>query len=726
MSASKAHFAFVVSATLASCLFALLTFLAGFAPVWIGNVILSRTKVIVGSSGTEASANQVSGSTALFATVATVAALFFIYRFAIRAIRNWDGPITVNVNELVKQEKDNSLSLLALAEMRRLITLRPDPIASEAAVNWKQKQSEAPSAPPWHELARSLFEVAFDEASFNDNSWRDQFRCWVGEMFVFRPGQSQTSSLILFVFDDEPAEMTLISRIRAFAADGGSLSGSKLYAVFDGPRVAQERSVNLEGGQVELWPRQALLRKGIKLSSYAANLIKRFDTEVLGGTKATLRDTFVEPHVHKRETTDRKLLSEVLSEWLSDPSRRHLAITGEYGQGKSTAMLEFCVKWARRYLQGESGIERIPLLIELRGHSPAEAADSLEFLSAWAARYGMAPQQVYNLIKSGDAIVIFEGFDELRNAGRAYDRHEHFNALWRMAFPGTKLVFTGRPNFFLDEKEKNRTLRSDIFVAAAGGAFTQVWEMDRLTTLEVNKAVRGFGEDLGRSIMDAATSHPAFFEIVSRPSMLPVVATIWNKIQELQNQGLDLTSAVLMEYYFQAMYRRKEEQIVSVSDLSRYLLLPHQVREVFTLAIVWKMVSGDARNTINRKSFDGVIAHTYDDVLKLFQTSGVPPHITERVCAFEVQFRDENKTDMIERVANEVASAGLFVPDPAGGAGNLGLPHKQFYEYLIAKASWLILAHTDSQTSGVLRSVYAMNPFQALLKEEQSLIFFLN
>jgi hypothetical protein len=248
--------------------------------------------------------------------------------------------------------------------------------------------------------------------------------------------------------------------------------------------------------------------------------------------------------------------------------------------------------------------------------------------------------------------------------------------------------------------------------------------MERLTECEVNKAVGGFGEALGQSIMGAVRAHPAFFEIVARPSMLPVVATIWSKIQDFQNQGRDLTSAVLMEYYFQATYRRKEEQIVSVSDLGSYLLLPREVREVFSLAIVWNMACGDARNTIKRTSFNGVIEHIYDDVLKLFQKAGVPSQITKRVRGFEMQFRDEKKADMIERVSNEVASAGLFVPDPAGGPSNLGLPHKQFYEYMIAKASWLILVHKDSLTSQVLRSVGGINAFLPLLREQQSLMFF--
>ncbi len=389
-------------------------------------------------------------------------------------------------------------------------------------------------------------------------------------------------------------------------------------------------------------------------------------------------------------------------------------------------MLEFCVQWARRYIKDNQSAERIPLLIELRGQNPAEV-DSLDFLSPWAGRYGIDPRQVYNLIKSGEAIVIFEGFDELRNAGRAYDRHEHFNALWLMSFPGTKLIFTGRPNFFLDEKEKNRTLRTDILTAAAGGAFTQLWEIDQLTEQEVGKVVRGFGEALGASIMKAAKAHAGFFQIISRPSMLPVVATIWGPIQKLQEEGRDLTSAFLLEQYLRATYQRKEQeskQNLAAFDPASYLLLPWQVRDVFTLAVVWKMACSDSRNTINRTSFDALIAQVYDEVLMLFQKDGVPTELTRSVLEFEAKFQEETKADKIERVSNAVASAGLFVSDPAGGPSNLRLPHKQFYEYVIAKASWIISAYPKSLTARTIHSVDRRNPMWPLCAEEQSLVFF--
>ena len=367
---------------------------------------------------------------------------------------------------------------------------------------------------------------------------------------------------------------------------------------------------------------------------------------------------------------------------------------------------------------------------ELRGQNPAET-DPVSFLSAWASRYGLQPKQVYNVIRAGEAIVIFEGFDELRNAGRAYDRHEHFNALWRMAFPGTKILFTGRPNFFIDQKEKNRTLRTDAAKGAAGNAYTELWELDKLTREEVASVARGFGAGLGDAILAAATTNAPFFEIVSRPSMLPVVATIWDEIQSLREQGYSLTSAILLEPYLQAMYRRKESEIEKDQHVhgaplgASYLLLPREARELFTLSVVWKMADIGARNTIARSTFDAVIGQTYVTVMALLQKDRVPAGIVQAIRAFEERFRDETKADRLERISNEIASAGLFVPDPAGGPSNLQLPHKQFYEYMIAKAAWISLAHKETETAALFNSIVRQKGvFENLLSEELSLQFF--
>jgi hypothetical protein len=727
MTVSKARFALATVATLGACAGALLTFLSGPVAIQVANAILNAAKEATGFAWIPLLADTPGPFAMGLGFCSTVVAVFLIYRFSTRAIRTWEGPVTLTVNELANQDQDNNLLLLVQAELARLISRRRDEKANPAAINWQQRQREAPGVPAWHQLARDVFKSAHAEAVFNESSWHDRPEAWVGKMYTIG---TDMKPLVLFVFDEEPDELQLQGRIGIIAGDGGSLSESKIFAIFKRGNSSSQKILTVGAVvDVEVWPFRKLLKDGLKLQTYARDLVKRFESEGQGGTTATLQATFVEAHVRKPKGKEheRKPLSEILSLWLADKTRRHLAITGEYGQGKSTAMLAFCVQWAKTYLANGGGSERIPLLIELRGQNPAES-DAVAFLSTWAVRYGLNPNQLYNLIRSGEAIVIFEGFDELRNAGRAFDRHEHFNALWGMAFPQTKLIFTGRPNFFLDEEEKNRTLRVDEDAGADGNAFTQLWELALLTIDEVAQVASGYGRDLGKAITRAAEADPAFLEIVSRPSMLPVVATIWPSIEELRNRGYSITSALLLERYIAAEYKRKEAEIENTqreAGTTTYILLPREVREVFTAAVVWKMAGSDSRNTITRRTFNAVIDGSYADVfLRIFQAHDVSDKLIMAVRSFEERFKEETPAERRERVASEIASTGLFVLDPAGGPDNLRFSHKQFYEYMIAKISWIILTYPNSLVTIMLQSVDDENSIsKRLLKEDNSIHF---
>ena len=333
---------------------------------------------------------------------------------------------------------------------------------------------------------------------------------------------------------------------------------------------------------------------------------------------------------------------------------------------------------------------RVPLLIELRGRNPSET-DPLAFIATWSSRYGLQAEQVLNLIKSGEAIIIFEGFDELRNSGRAYDRHQHFNALWRFAYPNTKVVFTGRPNFFLDNHETNRTLRSSAVRGAAGEAFTEIWTLKKLNKEQIDTACRSYFPHVQTGIIESIDSNADFLEIVSRPSMLPVVATIWDEIEALRDLGSDLTGALLIERYLQAIYLRKEAELerdrirYDAPSGSRYLVLPKPVRELLTICVAWRIAGFHGQNTISRNEISSMVRELYQPLFTLGKSAGVSPKIMEGLIQFEKQFSDDTFADRVEVITSEICSAGLMVPDPAGGIANLRFPHKQFYEYLICK-----------------------------------------
>ena len=173
---------------------------------------------------------------------------------------------------------------------------------------------------------------------------------------------------------------------------------------------------------------------------------------------------------------------------------------------------------------------------------------------------------------------------------------------------------------------------------------------------EVREVANGFGDALGGKIIEATKNNSSFFDIVSRPSMLPVVATIWGKIEEFRRKGHDFTSAILLEHYIRATYDRKEAELLQdqlkrkTPDGAKYLLLPREVRELFTMALVWRMAVAGARNTIRREVFNETIRQAYDGILQTAQTQGVSAEIARNVRAFEERFKEESRADRVERV----------------------------------------------------------------------------
>jgi hypothetical protein len=323
-------------------------------------------------------------------TAALVAMYLFViyvfYKLGQLTILRWDGPTTLIVNDLAKNENENDVRLLALAELKRLVARKLDPPASDVVVNWRQRISDPPGVQPWHLFVRQIFSVAFSETEINDSGWRDQCGVWVGQIYISKQSATDATPLLIFLFENKPSSIDLDERISSYINNGASIDNAKLYAIYYEDNAKTCDVIKSTTYDVVVLSQNQLLRMGLRLNSYIRDILKRFNEEKLGGTNATLRDTFVEPHVQTRGDPARCLLSRILSSWLEDSSRRQLAITAEYGRGKSTAMLKFCADCAMRYGQSSASEERIPLLIELRGQNPGES-DPLTFISAWAARY---------------------------------------------------------------------------------------------------------------------------------------------------------------------------------------------------------------------------------------------------------------------------------------------------------------------------------------------------
>ena len=104
-------------------------------------------------------------------------------------------------------------------------------------------------------------------------------------------------------------------------------------------------------------------------------------------------------------------------ELIEDSSYKYLVILGDPGSGKSTLLQYIALQWAELPLKDLS-LKPVPLLIELRtyvrNYDGNKCNNFLEFLEKGrGVTYHLPQQELHGKLQNGDAIVMFDGLDEV-------------------------------------------------------------------------------------------------------------------------------------------------------------------------------------------------------------------------------------------------------------------------------------------------------------------------
>jgi hypothetical protein len=153
-------------------------------------------------------------------------------------------------------------------------------------------------------------------------------------------------------------------------------------------------------------------------------------------------------------------------------SRARVLVLGDYGAGKSTTMRELFIKLARRFVANE--IRAFPILLNLREHQGQ--ADPVEALERHARRLGYPhAAHLVRAWRSGYAIVLLDGFDELTSVGwisqtkklrtLRYSAMELIRGFVRETPPSAGMAVSGRAYFFDSPNELLAALALDAKVA---------------------------------------------------------------------------------------------------------------------------------------------------------------------------------------------------------------------------------------------------------------------
>nr|VFJ88786.1 MAG: hypothetical protein BECKH772A_GA0070896_100117 [Candidatus Kentron sp. H]VFJ90344.1 MAG: hypothetical protein BECKH772B_GA0070898_100099 [Candidatus Kentron sp. H]VFJ97010.1 MAG: hypothetical protein BECKH772C_GA0070978_100107 [Candidatus Kentron sp. H] len=396
-----------------------------------------------------------------------------------------------------------------------------------------------------------------------------------------------------------------------------------------------------------------------------------------------------------------------LHDWLAENSLRQVALLGEYGQGKTTAAWLLSYGLIQQYDQDKTrnrsgpplflpsmaldsgnprrndgaGVERlprIPILLELRGKSPRSLTPE-DLLATWAHRYGIDTRALLQLLIAGRVLLILEGFDEMDLTGDTETRISHFRTLWKLSYPKAKVLITGRPNFFLDDAERKSAL--GIQQPSAERPYCQAIHLVPFGTDQMKKSLRAADAGVRDGIVALAKKDERFREIVSRPSLLYIVSTLWQR-KKLGQYRERISSALVMDLFIQHSYHRQGAK----QEEHHYMALNTAERAYFMAGIAAYMGTRGLPNQISKQQLDeairGLIRAIPDGVSRSVTTMQ-----NEVTLPLRSQTRYDWKTreaEIIEHIKTDARACGLLVSDLSKD-GHFKFAHKSFMEFLEAK-----------------------------------------
>lgn len=599
--------------------------------------------------------------------------LFLIFYISTQTITkihiNWTGPISVNAYKRENRNEPNSLPYEGVIELKRIINRLPPPEkyipldTSDLKITLESPEDSI----SWHLQARELIMLKSRSYYFDSENWHDQHLCWVGE-------NKKTKGIVILNCITEPPEYKNIIRfikyvnilLKKYNHDKDDV---ELFIAVK-PNI-DSKKLEVEGYTINIESENTLLDGLVDFSEYFIDIKYRVEKEKLPDSNLCLRDIYVPSNFRLENGEKANTNIEIfLNEWMEEPTQRQLALLGEYGQGKSTCALLYTY---HLLFDSSTKKQRIPILLELRGKSPRDMTP-IDLMATWAARYNINPNSLMKLLIAGRLLLILEGFDEMALIGNTEMRLNHFRTLWQFCYPKSKILITGRPNFFLDDLEMKAAL--GIREPVAGKPYCQAIHLEPFNLDQIKYSLRSTDPNIKNEIIELCKKDPKFKEIASRPSLLFIVALLWKK-ENLSEYQDKINSAFVMNLFIKNSYRR---QGAKIEDGINFMALNAREREYFMSGIAAFMATNSLPNQISKDKL-------HDIVLKLYENM---PDSVSKIDAMSGEvsqpLRNRMKDDehAMEHIKTDVRACGLLVADPTK-SGSFKFAHKSFMEYLFAE-----------------------------------------
>lgn len=592
--------------------------------------------------------------------------LGFIY---LRIFKNWNGQKSIHQAELNKSRKTTTIFKdikIYFNNDEKLKLYIPElHDKSEYIINEPQIESIA-----WYQQVQELLTLSSSQYKLNLNQdWYQKEKC-----FISCYGK-ENQPLAVFCAIDMPSNKKIIDFIsfslRQFSNKNKIPDAKFIVAIKNLDSEYSEKEIKTY--KVKIINEAYLLNELIDFSSYKRHLAEQFeDKEIINGYNLTLKDVYTQPTCEIKDEEKYKDIDNIekyIVDWINETKdKKHLAILGEYGQGKSVLSQRIS------YLitQNNDLTDRIPIIIELRGRYPKQYTNSLALLSDWCSNFSINPKALLKLHLAGKLLIIFEGFDEMELIGDYEIRVDHFRKLWEFSTPKSKIIITGRPNFFLNNNELQTLLKTSK--EYLGLSYCEELYLKRFTKGQISDALRNSIESTKKDILEILNTqdeNDSFFDLMSRPSSLFLASIVWND-REISKYKENINSALVIEEFLNHSYSRQENKN------SKAALSIHE-RAYFMKGIAVGMAKKDRyTNQISQNNLKEIILKLYNNFPEKITEKGI--NNKQYTKSLSKRF---DKRYNLETVLLDIRSCGILVRD-LSTFDSFKFAHKSFLELLVS------------------------------------------
>ena len=518
----------------------------------------------------------------------------------------------------------------------------------------------------WHVQVAELLALYSKQYHIDvEKDWYEQEHC-----FISSYGQAHSPLAILC---RQEASIAKIEEFIKFAQKNHKSDEARyVVAIKEGDIDKVEKTKS--GVEYRIVSEKRLLDELIDFQGYFQFIKKNYETiPIMDGYKYAIKDVYVEPECLVRESKDTELvpnsIEDYIIDWANDPKdKKQIALLGEYGQGKSVLSQRI----AYRLIQNPELSERIPIIIELRGKFPKSYQSTLNFFLDWCAPYSINPKALLKLYYAGKLLLIFEGFDEIEMVGDRQVRMEHFRSIWECSTSNSKIIITGRPNYFSNDREQKVFLRSqetEFTRQYCKEIFIQKFDKQRVTNV-----LRNFPEDIKAEILSVwnhQNENSSFIDLISRPSSLFLTAAIW-KDRDLSSLKENLNSSTIIQEFLIHCYDRQEQK------MNKEVILSRNERAYFMQGIAIGMtMMNKYTNQISEGQLKGLVKKLIDNFPDKISENNIESYDRKLKRRYNSKYNEDD-------ILLDIRTCGVLVRDTMT-IDTFKFAHKSFLELLVSK-----------------------------------------